>query len=197
MKRVILRFSVLESWRYLGNLRATLMLALMISSSLAYSQTVVRGKIIDEAGVALPGVNVLVKGSTVGTTSDANGSYSLEVSGENTVLVYSFIGYETQEATVGGRSVIDISLVPSIESLAEVVVVGYGVQRQESITGSVASINGDMMREIPAANFSQALQGRLAGVEMSQTSTRPGAAMQIRIRGTRSLIASNDPLICT
>lgn len=79
--------------------------------------------------------------------------------------------------------------------LGDVVVVGYGTQRREAVTGSVASIGGEVLREIPASNFTQAIQGRIAGVELSQTSTRPGAAMQIRIRGTRSLTASNDPLI--
>jgi len=84
---------------------------------------------------------------------------------------------------------------PSDVGLDEIVVVGYGTQRKESVTGSVASMRGEAMRDVPAANFTQALQGRIAGVDMSQTSTKPGASMQIRIRGTRSLNASNDPLV--
>src|SRR5690606_30253488 len=90
---------------------------------------------------------------------------------------------------------VNVSLLPSLESLTEVVVVGYGTQRQEAVTGSVASIRGDDMRAVPSANITQALQGRLPGVEFAQTSSQPGATMQIRIRGSRSLTASNDPLV--
>lgn len=168
--------------------------AALITQS-AYAQSTVSGQVIDEAGSGLPGVNILLKGTTVGTTSDADGKYSIEVPGANAVLVYSFIGYETQEVAVGSRSSIDITLVPSIESLAEVVVIGYGVQRQEAVTGSVASISGDAMRDVPSGNITQALQGRLPGVEFGRTSTQPGASSRIRIRGTRSLTANNDPLI--
>src|SRR5690606_40033196 len=94
-----------------------------------------------------------------------------------------------------GQSIINVSLVPSVESLTEVVLVSYGVRRQEAVTGSVASISGDIMREIPAGNITQALQGRLPGVEFTQSSSQPGATMQIRVRGTRWLTASNDALI--
>src|SRR5690606_8204666 len=119
------------------------------SMSVTMAQTTVRGKVTDETGTGLPGVNILVKGTTAGTTSDVNGDYSLSVSGSDAVLVFSFIGYETQEVAVGGRSSIDVTLLPSIESLAEVVVIGYGEQRQEAVTGSVVSLSGDQMREVP------------------------------------------------
>jgi len=167
----------------------------LMSAFVAQAQVAVRGKVTDETGAGLPGTNVLVKGSTSGTTTDSNGDYYIEVPQSDAVLVFSFIGYESREVSVAGQSIINVSLVPSVESLTEVVVVGYGVQRQEAVTGSVASISGDIMREIPAANITQALQGRLPGVEFSQTSSQPGATMQIRVRGTRSLTASNDPLI--
>jgi TonB-dependent starch-binding outer membrane protein SusC len=110
-------------------------------------------------------------------------------------LVFSFVGMTTVEVPVNGQTVISVQLTEDVTDLEEVVVVGYGTQRREAVTGSVASVSGDVLREIPASNFTQALQGRIAGVEMSQTSTRPGSSMQIRIRGTRSLTASNDPLI--
>lgn len=196
MKRLILLLSPHSSWRCPTHLGATLLLALLISSPLlVHAQIAISGKVADEAGVGMPGVNVVLKGTATGTNTDTDGNYTVEVPSSNAVLVFSFVGYEPQEVTVGTRTRIDISLVPSIESLSEVVVIGYGVQRQEAVTGSVASISSDAIREVPAANFTQALQGRLAGVEMQQTSSRPGAPMQIRIRGTRSLTASNDPLI--
>jgi TonB-linked SusC/RagA family outer membrane protein len=105
------------------------------------------------------------------------------------------LGLATREEPVNGRGRIDVTLSQDDQSLDEVVVIGYGVQRREAVTGSVASIGGESMRAVQATNFTQSLQGRVAGVEMTQTSSKPGAGMQIRIRGTRSLTASNDPLI--
>ena len=122
------------------------------------------------------------------------GEFQLSAPG-NATLVISAVDFVTQEIKVNDRISVDVKLVSLEKSLGEVIVVGYGTQRKEAVTGSVASISGNKMREVPAPNISQALQGRLAGVEMSQTSTRPGATMQIRIRGARSLSADNNPLI--
>jgi TonB-dependent starch-binding outer membrane protein SusC len=195
MRKVILRIFDPASWRCPAHLTTTFMLALMTTLALsAQGQSIVTGKVVDETGIGMPGVNVLLKGTATGTTSDTDGNYSLEAT-QDATLVFSFVGYESQEVAVGAKTKVDITLMPSIESLSEVVVIGYGVQRPEAVTGAVASINSSAIREIPATNFTQSLQGRLAGVDMQQTNTKPGAAMQIRIRGTRSLLASNDPLI--
>lgn len=172
------------------------LLGLMLFALVANAQdVVVKGKVVDEAGSSMPGVNIVLKGTTSGTTSDQNGEFALSVSGSDAVLTFSFIGYATQEVALNGRTSIDVQLQPDVQSLSEVVVIGYGTQRREAITGSVASISGNTMREVAGANITQSLQGRLPGVEMTQTSTRPGAAMQIRIRGSRSLSADNSPLI--
>jgi TonB-linked SusC/RagA family outer membrane protein len=174
----------------------TVMLPLLFFSCLIYGQArLVKGVVNDELNTPMAGVNVVIKGTTIGTFTDADGKYSIEVPSDDAVLVFSFVGYQSEEITVGAQNQIDVNLVLDLVSLGDIVVVGYGTQRKEAVTGSVASISGDEMRDIPASNFSQALQGRIAGVEMSQTSTKPGAAMQIRIRGTRSLTATNDPLI--
>lgn len=154
----------------------------------------ITGQVTDENGLGLPGVSVVQQGTTLGTTTDAEGNYELEVPSGST-LVFSFVGYLSQEITVGEQDRIDIQLEPDVRALDEVVVVGYGTQRREAVTGSVASISGEMMRQVPSTNFSQALQGRLPGVELTQTSSQPGGTMQIRIRGSRSLTASNDPLV--
>jgi TonB-linked SusC/RagA family outer membrane protein len=146
-------------------------------------------------GESISNASVLIKGTSNGVSSDVNGLYSISNVPKNGVLVFSSVNFKRQEVPVNGRSVVNVSLVAGQSALDEVVVIGYGTQRKEAVTGSVASINGDKMREVPAPNITQALQGRLAGVEMSQTSTRPGATMQIRIRGTRSLSADNNPLI--
>ena len=195
MKKVILRLSTGPDFNS-GFIRSlVLSCSLVLLSASLQAQVLVKGKVTDEAGTGMPGVNIVLKGTSTGTTTDAQGDYSIEAPNDQSVLVISFIGYATQEITVGGRTTIDVSLVLSAEQLAEVVVIGYGEQRQEAVTGSVISMKGDVMREVPSPNIVQALQGRMAGVEMTQNSTKPGASMQIRIRGTRSLNATNDPLI--
>jgi TonB-linked outer membrane protein, SusC/RagA family len=148
----------------------------------------------DEKGETLPGVNVVETGTKNGTITSVDGKFQIKVSGQSS-LNFSFVGFITQTVAVNGKTQINVVLQENKKQLEEVVVVGYGNQRKEAVTGSVASIKGDMVREVPAANISQALQGRVAGVQMAQTSTKPGSTMQIRIRGTRSINADNDPLI--
>ncbi|MGE4586078.1 MAG: TonB-dependent receptor [Mangrovibacterium sp.] len=155
----------------------------------------VSGQVTDPSGAPLPGVTVVVKGSTQGSISGADGKYMITNVPEGAVLVFSFIGMKTLEIPVGGQAVINVAMTEDIVDLEEVVAIGYGVQRKEAVTGSVASVGGDDLRAVPSSNITQALQGRVPGVEMAQTSSKPGANMQIRIRGTRSLTASNDPLV--
>lgn len=107
----------------------------------------------------------------------------------------SFVGYKNEEIPVAGKSSLKITLKEDSKALEEVVVIGYGSARKSDVTGSIASVGGEKLREMPATNITYALQNRVAGVDMSQTSSAPGASMQIRIRGTRSLNASNDPLV--
>jgi TonB-dependent starch-binding outer membrane protein SusC len=174
----------------------TLLVPLLLFSLWSFGQALsVRGTVNDATGAPIPGVTVVVKGTSQGTITDIDGNYSLREVNNNGVLVFSFVGMTTQEIAIGGRTEIPVVLSPDYTDLEEVVVVGYGVQRKEAVTGSVVSMSGDALRDIPSSNITQALQGRMAGVEMAQTSSRPGASMQIRIRGTRSLTASNDPLI--
>src|SRR5690606_16660717 len=161
----------------------------------ANAQNTVRGRVIDETGMPMLGVNVVLKGTNTGTNTDFDGNYSLNVSGASPTLVFSYLGYVTQEIAVGSQSVVNISLNPDVSTLSEVVVIGYGTQKKESVTGSVVSIKGEALNEVQSANFTQALQGRAPGVDISTTGTRPGANPVIRIRGTRSLTGSNDPLI--
>ncbi len=174
---------------------AIIMLPMLLLSFWTFAQPIrVNGTVTDEDGTTMMGVNVVIQGTTIGITTDANGKYQIDADAKST-LSFSFIGYKTQDILVGNREEINIKLLPDNLQVDEVVVVGYGTQRREAVTGSVASVKGDVMREVPSSNITQALQGRVAGVDLSQTSTKPGATMQIRIRGTRSLSASNDPLI--
>jgi len=174
---------------------AIMMLPMLLLSFWTYAQSVrVKGTVTDEGGTTIVGVNVVVKGTTTGITTDVDGKYQIDADSKST-LSFSFIGYKTQEIRVANQKEINIKLLSDNLQVDEVVVVGYGVQRKEAVTGSVASMKGDILREMPSSNISQALQGRVAGVDMQQTSTKPGATMQIRIRGTRSINASNDPLV--
>lgn len=171
----------------------SILLWVCIPSAVLAQQATVKGKIVNDKGEPVKEASVTIKGTTKGTSTDDAGNFSIEAKG-NDILVISYIGFDTKEirASTANGSIV---LTANNKELDQVIVVGYGTQRKEAITGSVVSINGDKMREIPSPNITQALQGRMAGVEMSQTSTRPGATMQIRIRGTRSLSADNNPLI--
>jgi TonB-linked SusC/RagA family outer membrane protein len=172
-----------------------IILPMLLLSFWSHAQSVrVKGTVTDEGGTTMVGVNVVIQGTTIGVITDADGKYQIDADSKS-VLSFSFIGYKTQDVLVGNRKDINVKLLPDNLQVEEVVVVGYGFQRKEAVTGSVASIKGEVIRDVPSSNITQALQGRVAGVEMSQTSTKPGAEMQIRIRGTRSLTASNDPLV--
>lgn len=161
----------------------------------AFSQSVViRGIVKDARGETVIGASVVEKGTTHGTITDLDGNFELQVDLKST-LVVSFVGFKTQEIPVNGKTSFNIILKEDTEVLDEVVVIGYGTARKSDVTGSIASVGGEQLREVPANNITYALQNRVAGVDLSQTSSQPGATMQIRIRGTRSLTASNDPLI--
>ncbi|MBB1285740.1 TonB-dependent receptor [Flavisolibacter sp. BT320] len=188
-----------KTWGWFtNNLREAGILLLLLSvfafSAFAQNNLTVRGRIIDDKNQPLNGASVTVKGTATGTTTNENGEYQISAPANGT-LVISSIGFPTKEIPVSGQATHNVTMTASTTDLEQVIVVGYGTQRREAVTGSVASIGGDRLREVPTSNVSQALQGRLAGVDIAQTSTRPGASMQIRIRGTRSLSADNNPLI--
>ena len=153
----------------------------------------ITGNVKDSQG-PLIGATIMEKGTTNGAVTDIDGNFSLNVN-PGATLVISYVGYVDQEIKVGSASDFNIDMKEEGHSLNEVVVIGYGTQRREAVTGSVANIGGEKLNQIAATNAAQALQGRVAGVLMTQTSSKPGAEMQIRIRGQRSLSANNDPLI--
>ena len=153
----------------------------------------ISGKVTDENGEGVPGVNVLVKGSAIGTVTDVEGNYQLDVPDDAPVLVFSSIGYITREVEINGRSVIDITLSQDITSLEEVVVVGYGTQKKRDLTGAVSSLDGQELRNVAITSVEQGLQGRVAGVNVVQQSGRPGAGMDVQIRGIGT-IGNSQPL---
>lgn len=154
----------------------------------------VSGRVTDQAGAGLPAVNVAVKGTTRGTTTDGDGRYRLAVPDGSAVLVFSSVGYEKLEVPVGYRTVVDVAMKADVTALDEVVVVGYGTQKKSDLTGSVASVKAKDLTAFPIVNPVQGLQGRAAGVQVSQNSGEPGSTLSVRIRGGNSLRASNEPL---
>ncbi|MEX2593941.1 MAG: TonB-dependent receptor [Anditalea sp.] len=165
----------------------------VVAVILAEDPVDVSGTVRDENGEPIPGVTVSVPGTTIGTATDMDGNYSLTVP-EGSTLAFSFIGYETQNIAVGDRSVIDVVLSEDISSLDEVVVVGYGTQRKSDLTGAVGSVSSESLQQRPTANIEQALSGRIAGVDVSINSGKPGGSPQMRIRGSTSVSNTNDPL---
>lgn len=160
----------------------------------AVSQVTITGKVVSsENGESLPGVNVLIKGTTTGTVTDINGDYSITADGSAT-LVFSFIGFESQEIGVGGRSNIDVQMEAGASELDEVVVVGYGTQKKVNLTGSVSTIEAKELQTRPVASLEESLQGQVAGLKVVRTSGRPGdQGISVDIRGT-STFTSNPVL---
>jgi TonB-linked SusC/RagA family outer membrane protein len=158
--------------------------------------TLISGNVKDQAtGAAMPGVNVLLRNTTVGTVTDVNGNYNIRVNNANDVLVFSFIGYAPQEVAVNGRSEVNVSLVEDIQSLSEVVVVGYGTKQRTSVTSSISKIENTNLNQVPNARLENTLAGRMAGVHVTNGRNRPGEAPEIRVRGLGSISAGNDPLV--
>jgi TonB-dependent starch-binding outer membrane protein SusC len=168
---------------------------LLFVTTMAWSQSrTVTGKVVSaEDGTGLPGVNIIEKGTNNGTATDADGNYSINV-GDNATLVYSFVGYSSQEVVVAGQSSININLQPDVTSLSEVVVIGYGEVRQRDATGAVTSVKAEEFNRGVIASPEQLIQGKTAGVQITSTSGNPGAGVQLRIRGTNSIRSNNNPL---
>ncbi|MBX2969772.1 MAG: TonB-dependent receptor [Cyclobacteriaceae bacterium] len=161
---------------------------------LAQDRTVTGRVTSADDGSSLPGVNVVLKGTTLGTNTDVDGRYSISIPSSGGTLVFSFIGLRSQEAEVGSRSVVDVSMQTDITQLSEVVVTGYATIEKRSVTGSISSVKGSVIENLPLQSFDRALQGRAAGVLVQSNNGIPGGAVNVRIRGTGSINASNDPL---
>jgi len=168
----------------------------MLFTSVAWSQTrTVSGRVVSaEDGTSVPGVNVVVKGTTNGTTSDGDGNFKLSVPDDGGTLVFSFIGLATQEVIIGDRTIVDVQMIADTKQLSEVIVVGYGTQEKRSVTGSITNVSASQFQNLPLTGIDQAMQGRAAGVQVSSNSGTPGGGISVRVRGSGSILAGNDPL---
>ena len=174
--------------------RIALLVLASLFSVIMYAQTTVTGVVTgidDEQPV--PFANILIKGTTQGTFTDANGAYSINCN-QDAVLIVSAIGYSTQEVVVGGRTVINIGLKTDSNLLEETIVVAYGTAKKGTFTGAASVVKQDAIKDVPAASFENALNGKVAGMQITTTSGQAGSAPSIRIRGIGSMNASNEPL---
>lgn len=171
-------------------------LTLFLVNAVAFAQgRVITGTVSSvEDGMGVPGATVLVKGTTIGTATDIDGKYSINVPAGSNVLVFTFVGLTSQEVTIGNRSTINVALESDITALSEVIVTGYGTQPKREVTGAVSSVKGDAIQNLPLQSFDRALQGRAAGVQVRSSNGLPGGAVNIRIRGVGSINAGNEPL---
>ena len=166
-----------------------------VQTSSSYQEKTVTGKVLSgDNSEPLPGVNIIIKGTTTGGITDLDGNYSVNVPDDNAALIFSSVGYETIEVAVGNQSVIDITLLPDLTTLSEIVVVGYGTQEKRDVTAAISSLDKEQISKIPTANPVEALKGQVAGVDVMQNGGRPGQYPTVTVRGRRSLAASNEPL---
>ena len=164
------------------------------AATLQQDPITVQGTVTDDQGMPFPGVTIQEKGTDNGTVTDFDGKFSIDVASENSVLVFSYVGMETQEKAVTTAAPMNIKMQANTEALNEVVVVGYGTQKKSDLTGSVSTVDSESLQERPVTNVEEALAGKASGVNISTNSGRPGGNTNVRIRGNSSINASNGPL---
>ena len=170
-------------------------MALFLSFNTFAQSTSVSGTVVSaDDGFGLPGVNVIVKGTTNGTVTDFDGNYTLNVADLNATLVFSYIGFTTQEIPLNGQTTVNATMTEDATALDEVVLVGYGTQIKRQVTGSVQTIEAQELADLPVSQVTQKLQGKLAGVQINQTTGKPGQGMSVRIRGQLSVSGGSEPL---
>jgi TonB-dependent starch-binding outer membrane protein SusC len=188
--KVFQKFKFIRHWTII-----TCLFVFLGSLSLWGQEFRVSGTVTDQnTGEPLPGVNIVESGTFTGVVTNIDGEYSLTVSGPQAVLVFSFVGYVTEEVQVNNREVVNVNLIQDIRALDEIVVIGYGTQRRSDLTGSVASVSEDRLRATISTSIDQALQGMAAGVQVFQNSGQPGGGVSLRIRGTSSIHSTSEPL---
>lgn len=172
----------------------SLLILPLFSQVIAQENTTITGNVADKYGEPVPGLTVVEKGTTNGTITNLDGDYTITVSGSTSILVFSFVGMETQEIQVNNNLVINVSMEDSSIELEEVVAIGYGSVKKGDLTGAVATISSDDLEKVPVTSLDQSLQGMASGVQVTQLSAQPGGATSIRIRGGNSVVAGNEPL---
>lgn len=181
---------------WIGGLNCVNATSPAVPASFQVQERQITGTVVDENNIPLPGVNVFVENTTVGAVTDFDGNYSLSVPANAAILVFSSLGFETQEIQIGTQNIIDVTLNSNLEELESVIVIGYGTQKKSDVTGSVASISEERLEQLPNNNIAQALQGSIPGISISNNgSGAEGNDVSISVRGRSSINASNSPLV--
>ena len=167
--------------------------AVMSTTMLFAQQRTVTGRVVDDSNAALPGASVVVKGTTIGTATDLNGNFTLQVPSDATTLVITFVGMDTKEVPVT-EGPINVTMTMSAEEVDAVVVIGYGTIRRSEVTSAIASVKTEEIKDLVVTGVDQALQGKVAGLQVMNNSGQPGGGVSVRVRGITS-VNSNDPLI--
>jgi TonB-linked SusC/RagA family outer membrane protein len=179
-------------------MKKTILMLFLVFSSIIYGQSEkikISGKLVDENNQPLPGASVLVKGTNNGAVTDFEGAYSILVGNASSTLTFTYIGYDQKEIAVGNQTTVNVKLTPTNNTLNEVVVVGYGTQKKSDVTGSVTSLSKERLSQLPVTNVLQSVQGAVAGVTVTQSSSAPGSGTSAQIRGASSISASTGPFI--
>ncbi len=192
--RFLLSLLLWSSIKELLRIKLLAVLMLTVFSITQAQQKQLSGNVTDMQGIALPGVSVMVKGTTIGTVTNTNGNYSLSVPGDSQNLQFSFVGMKTQDIPISNQTTINVIMEEEAIGLEEFVAVGYGVVRKSDLTGSVSSISSDKISAYPTTGAVQSLQGRAAGVQITSNNGEPGASLKVRVRGGTSINASSDPI---
>ncbi|TDW47287.1 TonB-linked SusC/RagA family outer membrane protein [Flavobacterium sp. 270] len=171
------------------------LLCLLMSNQISAQTETIQGTVKDAAGLTLPGVNIVEKGTKNSASTDFDGQYKIKITNPKAVLTFSFIGFKTKEFSVAGKTKLDVSLSEDSNSLNEVVVIGYGTSKKSDLTGAVSTISGSDLKKVPVANVAEALTGRIAGVQVTASEGSPDADIKIRVRGGGSLTQDSSPLI--
>jgi len=164
------------------------------TEKMAQQQKAISGTVTDNSGQPLPGVTVVIKGTTQGTVTDMDGNYSVSNIPENATLVFSFVGMRTQEIIVGDQTSINIILAQDVIGIEEVVAIGYGTVKKSDLTGAISVVNTEKLKELPVASIDQKIKGQIPGVRVQQITGIPGGGTSVQIRGVGSLGAGNEPL---
>jgi TonB-linked SusC/RagA family outer membrane protein len=172
----------------------TFAMSMLVCVVIQAQNRTVTGRVVDETGQPLPQATVLEKGTSNGTSTDTDGRFSLQLTKTNSTLIFRFLGYTSLEELVGNRTTINVAMQPEVTSAGEVVVVGYGTQKAEAVTGSVGTLDASKIEQVPMTSFEQSLQGNIAGLQSTGIDGAPGSNTQIRIRGIGSITASSEPL---
>ncbi|PIF02233.1 MAG: hypothetical protein CR996_01255 [Draconibacterium sp.] len=175
--------------------KVSLLTTLLLSVQLLFAQTTITGKVTDESGGLLPGVTVLIKGTSTGTVTNLDGEYSIPNVSQNSILQFSFVGMATEEVPVQNQSIINVVMRADAIGLDEVIAVGYGTMKRADISGASANVSTSDFEDLPSINIAESMQGRVAGLAITSNSGSPGTSSKIRIRGGNSMLGSNDPLI--